>query len=445
MKSFRLFSISKAGTSQLQELFNQIDLLLDSARKVYTQSEELKKVVEQNKRSVQKSSAAAHEISSMGAMTAKAAEDLSLVANSSHHAVEQSSHDLKALTEMISTVDQESQKLQKAVKSGLEEISSVTETMAEIRSKAKMINEVVFQTKLLSFNASVEAARAGEHGKGFSVVAEEMENLARASGQSAKEIETILNQSVDRTHQQIERVTRELENAAQNTVKAIELVARKTSDIADSFKRLEDFSEQTDKNAKEISSATSEQKIGVLEISHSLEELESSSDTLDHVALEENKSAAELASRIEQISEEYIRILETLGYKVTKPQKEFDFEAAIKAHVDWKMKLSRYLKNPDNSLDHKVVCKDNTCALGQWMYGEGQAYKAFGPDLFETVRSSHAEFHKAAGEIVRMINVRDFKAAERLLGPSGSYLKISSETVRLLTELSQLKTKQKAA
>ena len=59
-----------------------------------------------------------------------------------------------------------------------------------------MINDIVFQTKLLSFNASVEAERAGEHGKGFAVVAQEVGNLATMSGESAEEITKILDESV---------------------------------------------------------------------------------------------------------------------------------------------------------------------------------------------------------------------------------------------------------
>ena len=62
----------------------------------------------------------------------------------------------------------------------------------EIEDKTKAIDEIVFQTKLLSFNASVEAERAGEHGRGFSVVAQEVGNLAQLSGKSAAEINEIL-------------------------------------------------------------------------------------------------------------------------------------------------------------------------------------------------------------------------------------------------------------
>ena len=68
-----------------------------------------------------------------------------------------------------------------------EQIENIVKIIGEISNKTAIINDIVFQTKLLSFNASVEAARAGEHGKGFAVVAEEVGNLAQMSGTAAKE------------------------------------------------------------------------------------------------------------------------------------------------------------------------------------------------------------------------------------------------------------------
>ncbi len=133
--------------SQIQSLFSKIDQLLDSARNLYTQSEQLKKVVALEKAAVQQSSSASHEISSMVATTADAAGELSRLAVESHQAVESSSVALSDLTNLISDVNSSSQALQRSVKAGLTEISMVTETMAEIRNKAKIINEIVFQTK----------------------------------------------------------------------------------------------------------------------------------------------------------------------------------------------------------------------------------------------------------------------------------------------------------
>jgi methyl-accepting chemotaxis protein len=73
-----------------------------------------------------------------------------------------------------------------------EELRIIINIISDISEKTKVINDIVFQTRLLSFNASVEAARAGEHGKGFAVVAEEIGKLASVSGNSAKEINDIL-------------------------------------------------------------------------------------------------------------------------------------------------------------------------------------------------------------------------------------------------------------
>ena len=68
------------------------------------------------------------------------------------------------------------------------DVKNMMTLIETINQKTSVINDIVFQTKLLSFNASVEAARAGEHGKGFAVVAEEVGNLAQMSGNAAQEI-----------------------------------------------------------------------------------------------------------------------------------------------------------------------------------------------------------------------------------------------------------------
>lgn len=82
-----------------------------------------------------------------------------------------------------------------------QQLSEIVQFINEIEHKTKMINNIVFQTRLLSFNASVEAARAGEHGKGFAVVAQEIGTLAEQSGKSADEINKLLTDSISKvTH-----------------------------------------------------------------------------------------------------------------------------------------------------------------------------------------------------------------------------------------------------
>jgi len=77
-------------------------------------------------------------------------------------------------------------------------ISEIDKSSNEIANIIKVIDEIAFQTNLLSLNASVEAARAGEHGRGFAVVAAEVKGLAERSAQSAKEVKTLINSSTEK-------------------------------------------------------------------------------------------------------------------------------------------------------------------------------------------------------------------------------------------------------
>ena len=93
---------------------------------------------------------------------------------------------------------------QAAIKGG-ESVDQVVQTMHQITESSRRIGEIIgvidgiaFQTNILALNAAVEAARAGEQGRGFAVVASEVRALAQRSASAAREIKSLINQSIER-------------------------------------------------------------------------------------------------------------------------------------------------------------------------------------------------------------------------------------------------------
>lgn len=136
------------------------------------------------------------EISLAAKESSMSAEQSIQQAESSFHALEQGQKQLSSMSESLADIQKTQNIMAEHMDESSQQMTEFLKVINDISNKINMINEIVFQTKLLSFNASIEAARAGEAGKGFAVVAHEVGNLAQMSGKAAREIETLVRDSV---------------------------------------------------------------------------------------------------------------------------------------------------------------------------------------------------------------------------------------------------------
>lgn len=115
-----------------------------------------------------------------------------------------------------------------------------------------------------------------------------------------------------------------------------------------------------------------------------------------------------------------------------------NFDDAIKAHVSWKIRLKQYIQKPDRSYSAEVVSQDNLCDLGKWIHGEGEALYGKNPD-FTHLKSEHAEFHKAASNIIKKADSGHNVTEELALGANSEFTKYSNSITTIIMKLRQTK------
>ena len=276
------------GTNKVSEIANQVAMVSDM----------LSQNTSRQASSIQETSSSIEETSSMISKNADNAKSSSEISKQSEKSVLEARNSVSEMIHSIQEISKSNQSIVNQITVSNQEISDIVKVIAEIGDKTKVIHDIVFQTKLLSFNASVEAARAGEHGRGFAVVAEEVGNLAAMSGRSAAEISGLLDKSIIKVKETIERSTSSINSLMSVSIQKIN-EGSKSAQHCD--KVLNDVVRQVTEvntSVEEISLASDEQSRGVQEVNKAITELEKASQSNHSSSVEASINAEKLKAQV---------------------------------------------------------------------------------------------------------------------------------------------------
>lgn len=248
---------------------------------------------------LQETVAAVDEIFAMVEKNADAANRSKEYSHQSREAARQGKEIVENMLNAISEIDSANKQVSERMDVSNKELSAITNLIKEIGSKTKVINDIVFQTKLLSFNASVEAARAGEYGKGFAVVAEEVGNLAQMSGNAAKEISGLLDESVKKVETIVSESKSQVEKLMLMNKQKVDAGSQTAHECASALEDILQNVSNVDSMVTEIAVASKEQSIGIKEISKAVGQMEQVIQQNTAVAQMSSSSSEKLRSQAE--------------------------------------------------------------------------------------------------------------------------------------------------
>ncbi len=296
---------------------------------------------------------------------------------------------MAALSDQVLDSTQNGQNLANQTSSAMNEINSKIDAVNEA---IEVIDQIAFQTNILSLNAAVEAATAGEAGKGFAVVAGEVRNLASRSAEAANEIKTLVESTTQ-------------------TAKTGKNIA---DDMIGGYKELSEKIFENKEMIDNITTASKEQERGIAQINDAINILDKNT--------QENASDAQninnLANSVKKLSDTLIEAASYAQYD--KRANEQICDIALSNNLN-KLKLDHIVfkeksfENLETKQQHTVT-KCTECNLGKWMNSaEQQNHTYTQSENWKNLQHNHENVHQLIQQFVNSnadINVSNNKLVE---------------------------------
>lgn len=253
--AYALF-IAKAISSMLEKIGAELSAAAETVKAVSMAvsdaSHELSEATTEQAASIQETVSCMEEMSSMLAQTSTSSKQSNEAASQSQRSVQKGQEVIGKMVDAMDDIHNSNSRLE-----------SIVKMIEQIRNKTQVINDIVTETRLLSFNASIEAARAGVHGKGFAVVAEEVGKLASMSGKAAEEIRNLLDTS-----------TSEVSTVVKGTQSKVDVAKNISRECQGVFQAMTGDISKITEAIHMINTATQEQETGVRETNRAMGEME---------------------------------------------------------------------------------------------------------------------------------------------------------------------------
>lgn len=255
----------------MYEIKSSVDQIRAGSDQIASGAQALAQGATEQASSIQELSASLGDVSANVHTNAENSKKANMLAMTSGEVAESTLHDMQNMLEAMDRISMSSESIRKVI---------------------KVIDDITFQTNILSLNAAVEAARAGVAGKGFAVVADEVRNLAQKSSESAKEITALIESTIDSVNQG--------EEIAQKTSTAFNDLSSKIHEVVSTVNEIAVASQEQAETIQQITQGVDQISAVVQTNSATSEESAAASEQLSSQANVLNNLVAQFKLRQEQ-------------------------------------------------------------------------------------------------------------------------------------------------